>query len=90
MSVKLNAKDLKRSLNKINLAAKILKKDKNILFKKISILAFKDIQDHFRKEAGPNGRWKPLKLRKGRILQDTGRLRGSLMPGIGKQMTQGN
>lgn len=60
-------------------------------WRKIAVLGFKDVIQHFRDTAGPEGRWKALKpstikrRRKGSSvpLQDTGRLRNSLMPGRG-------
>ena len=58
----------------------------------VMVFGFKDIIDHFSKEEGENGRWKPRKAstqrsysRKGKagnkLLQDTGALRGSLIHG---------
>lgn len=44
--------------------------------------ALKLVADGFRKQSDPYGvPWAPLKSRKGRILQDTGRLRASFAPG---------
>jgi len=45
---------------------------------KVSTLMFKDVLNHFGKEQGDQGSWTPLKYRKGKILQDTGRLRNSI------------
>lgn len=47
---------------------------------KISTMMFKDVMDHFGKEQGDKGAWVPLKYRKGKALQDTGRLRNSITP----------
>ena len=47
-------------------------------------IGFKDIIDHFSTESGPDGRWAPLKYRKGAILQDTGNLRKSILPSNAK------
>lgn len=44
----------------------------------VSEMAKKDVLDHFNKEQGPTGRWKPTKKGKGKILQDTGRLKSSI------------
>jgi len=43
-----------------------------------SLIMYKDVIDHFRKESSPDGKWAPLKYRTGRILQDTGRLKNSI------------
>ena len=45
---------------------------------KVSTLMYKDVLTHFGKEQGDSGSWTPLKYRKGKILQDTGRLRNSI------------
>jgi len=45
-------------------------------FKVIGQQGLADVLKHFRDESGPNGKWAPLKSRDGKILQDTGRLRG--------------
>jgi len=71
------------------------------MFKKMAILGFKDVIDHFDKESGPRGKWKPLNMatvksrRQGKkknrgpkILQDTGVLRNSMKPSSGKIRTQ--
>jgi len=41
---------------------------------------FQNIIQHFADEASPDGKWKPLKYRKGKPLQDTGNLRKSILP----------
>jgi phage gpG-like protein len=41
---------------------------------------YKDVMDHFGKEQGDTGSWKPLKYRVGKPLQDTGRLKNSIRP----------
>lgn len=47
-------------------------------------VGFADIIDHFSSETSPQGPWKELKRpRSGKILQLTGRLRGSVLPGAG-------
>ena len=90
-----------RSLNKIDKAGKRLKKDKKVLFVKWSVFGFKDIVQHFKDQSGPKGKWKPLaastiaarrnkKKSSIKILQDTGSLRGSIRPGIGKTDFQRN
>lgn len=63
-----------------------------VLLKKLAILGFIDVQDHFRNTMGPSGKWKPLApstiaRRKGGSsvpLQDTGALRNSLTPESGQ------
>lgn len=47
---------------------------------KVSVLMHKDVMDHFGKTESDTGSWKPLKYRKGKALQDTGRLRNSIKP----------
>lgn len=47
---------------------------------KVAILMHKDVMNHFGKEEGDTGSWTPLKYRKGKALQDTGRLRNSIKP----------
>lgn len=69
--------------------------DSRGLMARLATLGFTDVMEHFRKEQGPEGRWKPLapstieRRRKGKkarlgtkILQDTGRLRGSILPEV--------
>jgi|3_EtaG_2_1085321.scaffolds.fasta_scaffold38935_3 phage virion morphogenesis protein len=61
--------------------------NKNPLTGKVAIVMHKDVMDHFKRETGPDIRWQALRLstvkrrRKGsqEILQDTGRLRASIM-----------
>jgi phage gpG-like protein len=38
----------------------------------------KEIDSHFRQSQGKNGKWKPLKVRKGKPLMDTGFLRARI------------
>ena len=47
---------------------------------KVAMLMYKDVLDHFGKTQGDKGSWTPLKYRKGKPLQDTGRLRLSIRP----------
>lgn len=52
---------------------------------------FRDIINHFKEESGPSGGWKELKKpRSGKILQLTGRLRGSILPDTGGTEIMGN
>lgn len=57
----------------------------------LSAVVFQDVDDHFQKEEGPDGRWAPWskiyrehmeRIGKGgnKILQDEGKLRGGFMP----------
>lgn len=63
-------------------------------------IVFQDIMDHFNRQSGPNGRWKPWSeiyardmSRRGkggnRILQDTGRLRQGVTPGNVRRSSRG-
>lgn len=75
--------------------SKKIKNQRKSLLARLAVLGFKDIQEHFKEEKGPDGLWKKLSAaaiarRKGggggaKILQDTGRLRNSLTPSIGKR-----
>lgn len=47
---------------------------------KVAILMHKDIMNHFSKTESDTGSWAPLKYRKGKPLQDTGRLRLNIKP----------
>lgn len=57
-------------------------------FAEAKLIMFQDVMGHFRKQAGPDGKWRPLKLatlkrrrkagRGAKILQDTGRLKQSI------------
>lgn len=78
-------------LKKLNIKWKDIQKRKEF-GALVSSIAFSDIIQHFEKEVGPDGKWKGWsevyrqhmnRIGKGgnKILQDTGRLRGSLMPG---------
>jgi len=61
-------------------------KNPAVAFKRIAIEGWKDVLDHFNKEEDPDGKkWAKLKRKrrrgktsKGKILQDTGRLRASI------------
>ena len=75
--VKLDSKEWNKLFDKIN---KNLKNINPILKESVNVFGFKDINDHFRREANPNGKWAPLKYRKGKPLQDTGNLRNSFLP----------
>jgi len=100
--ISLKTKQIEQSLDKIDRAANRLKNDKRVLFMKWSIFGFKDIVQHFKDQTGPAGRWKSLSpvtirmRRKGKgkgsakILQDSGELKKSLMPGIGLKDFQGS
>lgn len=81
-----------RWLKKLNENAKDVKKRDQAFVDAISIFVFQDIISHFEKEQGSEGKWKPWSkmyrehmtaIGKGgnKILQDTGRLRGSFTPG---------
>lgn len=86
---------VEKTLDKINKAADNIEKNKKVLFLKWAILGFKDIQQHFKDQSGPDGRWERLSpatirmRRKGKgkgsakVLQNTGSLRNSLRPGVG-------
>jgi len=58
------------------------------LMARVSVLGFQDVMDHFRNKDGSEGPWKPLKsstIKRRRKnssvpLQDTGRLRTSILP----------
>lgn len=80
---------LLKVLNELSLKAK----DTSALMARLATLGFRDIMDHFAKESGPDGKWSPLKINRRRIgryrklrgarhkiLQDKGRLRGSIQP----------
>jgi hypothetical protein len=66
----------------------------------MSGIAFQDIQEHFQKQMGPNGKWQAwseryrkrmIRIGKGGnlILQDTGRLKGGFLPTNTKAQRQG-
>jgi len=73
-NVEIQMDGLKKRINTIRKRAK----NANPITQKVSILMYKDINDHFKKESGPRSGWKPLKYRTGRALQDTGDLRKSV------------
>jgi phage gpG-like protein len=79
-TVELDSKEWDDYLKQVG---KKLEDSTNDLKVAVNIFGFKDIQEHFHSESGPNGGWEPLKYRKGKILQDTGTLRNSLLPGGG-------
>jgi len=75
INVKLSGKDkIIKRLERLEKAGRTISKP----MKEAVIIGYRNIIQHFRKEEGPNGKWKPLKHRKGKILQDTGRLRMSI------------
>lgn len=53
-------------------------KNKLPFFAEAKVIMFADVQRHFQAEEGPSGEWPALKYRKGKALQDTGRLRASI------------
>lgn len=91
MKAKLKLEGLEKVLSRIQTVASRVK-DTAPLMARLATLGFKDVIDHFSKEQGPEGKWAPLKpstiarrRKKGggaKILQDTGRLRGSIMPQV--------
>ena len=94
--IKIKLGQLNRSLKKIEKISDKLSKEKRVLYTKWSIIGFKDIIQHFKDQLGPKGKWKKLapitiKARRNKdkssikILQDTGQMRNSLRPGIGKK-----
>lgn len=83
--------------------AKQIRNNRRQLMARLAVLGFKDVQDHFRKEMGPTGKWQKLspvtleRRRKGKeiskgfkILQDTGFLRNSLIPNVGRNIVRAN
>jgi len=62
--------ELKRMLARVS--------NKSQFYNEAKVIMFSDIMRHFQNEEGPNGKWEPIKYRKGKILQDTGRLRASV------------
>ena len=83
-------------LDKLKKIEQNIKNDR-AMFTKMAVWAFKDVQDHFQKESGSSGRWPSLSQatiksrrqgkkagRSPRMLQDTGRLKNSLLPTTGK------
>lgn len=62
--------------------------DLSIPFKQSTLFLFKDIQKHFKDERGSGGSWPKLKSRKGKPLQDTGRLKSSFISASGKDFAK--
>ena len=76
IDIKLNgANKLKTRLERLEKAGKTV----STPLKQAVIIGYRDIIQHFQREEGPQAKWAGLKFRKGRILQDTGRLRTSIM-----------
>ena len=78
--VTLSAKEWQKFLKKVDK----IKKPFPLLRSAFFTFGFADIQRHFRAESGPSGAWAGIK-RAGKILQDTGRLKNSILPGNAKQ-----
>jgi len=75
LNIKLNGADkLKTRLDRLEKAGKTV----SAPLKRAMIIGYRDIIQHFQREEGPQGKWTGLKFRKGKILQDTGRLRMSI------------
>ena len=75
LNIKLNGNEkLQQRFGRLEKAGKTV----YIPMKRATIIGYKDIIQHFQEEAGPQAKWKSLKFRKGKILQDTGRLRMSI------------
>lgn len=105
MAINLNLRiiGLKSFQKKIKDKANKIKNQRKKLFSRLAVLGFIDIQDHFKQEEGPTGKWRNLQpatienRRQGKnanfgfkILQDTGSLRNSLMPNIGSKIVRSN
>lgn len=82
---------VQRFLSELSKRHKQVTKGDNQYIKLTSAIVFKDVMDHFAKQAGPSGPWRKwsavyadhmAKAGKGgnKILQDTGRLRQSFAP----------
>lgn len=56
---------------------------------RLNVLMLQNVQQHFRKKEAPEGKWEPLKFRKGQALRDTGRLYASIQKSrdIGRNAT---
>ena len=92
--LKIGLKGHHRIANKLLNVEKLASNPRPIL-DRWAVLGFRDVIDHFRKEEGPGGSWAALsqatlqmrrkgkKSRSDKILQDTGTLRNSLLPGSG-------
>jgi len=52
--------------------------------RRISFFMWTDVMRHFAREEGPTGKWAPIR-RRGKILQDTGRLKASIKPRAGRK-----
>lgn len=61
-------------------SGKTLKNIFPVLSVAVNTIGHADIMSHFKQERSPIGRWAPLKSRRGKPLQDTGKLRGSILP----------
>ena len=55
-------------------------KNPRIEMAKVKTVMYQDVMNHFKKEQGEKRPWKSIDYRKGKILQDTGRLRASIRP----------
>lgn len=86
-TINIHAKGLKKVNDYIAKMGKYLREPK-AFYKTASEIGFQDIIKHFRDEQGPTKKWRPLSettksMRKQtdpKILQDSGDLRGSIMP----------
>lgn len=68
------AQDLRRTADEVEKALR-----SETLKKKIAVLSVSGVKDHFDKGNSPEGvPWVPLRIRQGRPLLDTGRLRASI------------
>jgi len=78
MAVTFDDRKWKKFITKID---KTAKRPQKVLRTAFSVVGFRDVINHFKQERGPQGRWAPLKTRKGKMLQDTGNLRNNFQPG---------
>jgi len=74
LDFKVYDKELRKDFKKM--IAKV--KDLRPAMKRAGVVGLKDVMEHFRKEAGPDKKWAKLKTRKGKILQNTGKLKNSI------------
>jgi len=70
-------REVKEFLNELSKNVNKVEKRAKAVWGILAGRAYADVIDHFEKESGPNGKWKPIK-RLGQILQDKGTLRGGI------------
>jgi len=100
IELELDTSEIERFLSRLQTNKDQITKRDSAYISAVSVFVFQDVQDHFRKEQGSDGKWAAWSsiysrhmqsIGKGgnQILQDSGRLRQSFTPGMYRATSEG-